>query len=131
IDLLMDAAMADRVHEALLGLGYECLHRSADAANYLRGDERVDFIYAHRPAALRLLRSAKPLETSFGPLHVVSAEGLIGLKLQAYVNDPRRSRDLDDIRSLIAANRETIDMDEVSGYFRLFGQESLLEQLLK
>ncbi len=131
IDLLVDAAMADSVHDALLRLGYECLHRSADAANYLRGDERVDFIYAHRPAALRLLRSAKPLQTDFGPLHVVSVEGLIGLKLQAHVNDPRRAGDLDDIRSLIAANPKTIDMDEVRGYFRLFGEESLLEQLLK
>jgi hypothetical protein len=54
---------------------------------------------------LRLLRNAKPLHTEFGLLHVVSAEGLIGLKLQGYVNNPRRTRDLEDIRSLIAANR--------------------------
>ena len=131
IDLLMDAAMADSVHAALLGLGYQCLHRSADAGNYLRRDERVDFIYAHRPAALRLLRNAKPLATEFGLLHVVSAEGLIGLKLQGYVNDPRRTRDLEDIRSLIAANRGALDFNEVKGYFRLFGQESLLEELLR
>jgi predicted nucleotidyltransferase len=130
IDLLTDAAMSDAVHEALLGLGYQCLHRSADAGNYLRGDERVDFIYAHRPAALRLLRNAMPLQTGFGWLHVVSAEGLIGLKLQGYVNNPRRTRDLEDIRSLIAANRKSLDMDEVKEYFRLFGKEALLEDLL-
>jgi hypothetical protein len=130
IDLLIDAATSDAVHDAFLGLGYECLHRSAEAANYLRGDERVDFIYAHRPAAMRLLRSAKPLQTAFGLLHVVSAEGLIGLKLQGYVNDPHRTRDLEDIRSLIAANRESLDMEEVMEYFRLFGREPLLKELL-
>lgn len=131
IDLLMDARMADSVHEALLRVGYLCLHRSADAGNYLRGDERVDFIYAHRSAALRLLHNAKPLQTDFGLLHVVSAEGLIALKLQGYVNNPRRTRDLEDIRSLIAANRQILDMDEVREYFRLFGKEPLLEELLK
>lgn len=131
IDLLMDAAMADAVHDALLGLGYECLHRSADAGNYQRGDERVDFIYAHRPAAVRMLRNATPRSTEFGLLQVVSAEGLIGLKLQGYCNDPRRTQDLEDIRALFAANRDVLDVDEVREYFRIFRQDSLFEELLK
>jgi hypothetical protein len=76
IDFLLDAARIDEVHQALLALGYRCLHRSADAGNYQRGDERVDFIYAHRPAAMALLAEATPLDTEFGRLHVVSAKGL-------------------------------------------------------
>ena len=131
IDFLTDASTFDAVHEALSGLGYKCLHRSADAGNYLRGDERVDFILAHRPAALRLLRNAKPLETNFGPLQIVSVEGLIGLKLQAFVNNVRRHQDLEDIRALIRANPDTIDMEEVRRYFQLFERESLLEQLME
>jgi hypothetical protein len=131
IDFLTDAKMSDAVHKALLDLGYQCLHRSIDAGNYLRGDERVDFIYAHRPAALDLLQSAKPLQTDFGLLHVVSAEGLIGLKLQGFVNNPRRTRDLEDIRSLIAANRQVLDMVKVTEYFRLFGKEELLKELME
>lgn len=129
IDLLTDGGMADAIDRALQGLGYRCLHRSADAANYQRKDERVDFIYAHRPAALRLLHGAAMLQTAFGPLRVVSTEGLIGLKLQAYVNDPRRTRDLEDIRALFAANRASLDMNEVRGYFQLFGREPLLKEL--
>jgi hypothetical protein len=130
IDLLTDATMADAIHDALLGLGYLCLHRSADAGNYLRGDERVDFIYAHRPAAMRLLRGARRLPTEFGLMQVVSAEGLIGLKLQGYCNDPRRTQDLEDIRALIAANRDALDVEEVREYFQIFRQESLFEDLL-
>lgn len=130
VDLLTDAGMAETIHNALLKLGYRCLHRSADAGNYQRGDERVDLIYAQRPAALRLLASAAPRETPFGTLHVVSAEGLIGLKLQGYVNNPRRTQDLEDIRALIAANREVIDMKEVREYFQLFGMEPLLQELI-
>lgn len=130
IDLLADRAMAERIHQLLTQLGYECLHRSDDAGNYRRNDERVDFIYAHRPTATRLLAEAPILDTPFGRLQVVSAEGLIGLKLQAYTNNPRRTQDLEDIRALIAANRQTLDMEEVRGYFRLFERESLLNDLL-
>lgn len=130
VDLLTDAAMAESIHLALLGLGYRCLHRSADAGNYQRHDERVDLIYAHRPAALRLLASARARQTPFGQLNIVSAEGLIGLKLQGYVNDPRRTQDREDIRALIAANREALDMGEVREYFRLFGKEALLQELM-
>ena len=50
-DLLTDSEKAEDIDRELVALGYQCLHRSADAGNYLRGDERVDFIYASRPAA--------------------------------------------------------------------------------
>ena len=48
-----------------------------------------------------------------------------------FVNNPRRTRDLDDIRALIAANRENLDMREVREYLRLFGKEPLLEDLVE
>ena len=51
------------------------------AGNYLRGDARVDFIYASRPAARGLLSNATTVQTAFGEVRVVSTEGLIGLKL--------------------------------------------------
>jgi predicted nucleotidyltransferase len=114
-----------------MALGYHCLHRSADAGNYLRGDERVDFIYASRPAARGLLSNATTVQTAFGEVRVVSTEGLIGLKIQAFVNNPRRTQDLEDIKALIAANRQALKMDEVREYFRLFNREALLEEILK
>src|SRR5438046_812831 len=40
VDLLIDADLSDAVDQALTAVGYRCLHRSADAANYLRGDQR-------------------------------------------------------------------------------------------
>jgi hypothetical protein len=130
VDLLIDADVADVVDRALTGIGYKCLHRSADAANYLRGDQRLDFLYAHRPVARQLLQAAPQLNTPFGTLHVVSAEGLIAFKLQGWVNDPRRGQDLQDIRALIRANRNTLNLTDVREYFRLFNQESLLEEIL-
>ncbi len=130
VDFLVAAEKADDIETALLALGYRRLHRSTDAANYARGDERVDFLFAHRPIASKLLHTAKPLCSSLGNLRVVSAEGIIGFKLQAMMNDPRRTQDLEDIRALLRANRTTLDMDDVRGYFRLFEREALLDELL-
>lgn len=131
IDLLVDGDRADVVDAALAGLGYRCIHRSPDAGNYLRGDERVDVLYATRPIATRLLASAPRRETGFGDLRVISLEGLIGFKVQGLVNDPRRTQDLEDIRALLKANRDKVDMVEVREYFRLFDREALLEELLR
>lgn len=36
VDFLLEAEAADKVHDALLTLGYHCLYRSEDAANYMR-----------------------------------------------------------------------------------------------
>ena len=66
-----------------------------------------------------------------GEVRVVSAEGLIGLKLQGFVNNSRRTQDLEDIKALVAANRQVLKMDEVREYFRLFDREALLEEILK
>ncbi|HEY6453956.1 MAG TPA: hypothetical protein VIY90_01610 [Steroidobacteraceae bacterium] len=131
VDLLTDDEKADAIEAELLRLGYHCLHRSVDAGNYSRGDERVDLLYAHRPIARRLLAGAKDLETSLGNLRVISMEGLIGFKLQGLVNDPRRTQDLEDIRALLKANRASVDVAEVRGYFSLFNRDSLLDELLE
>lgn len=130
VDFLVDAGDAERLHGLLLGLGYRCIHRSDDAANYLRGDEGLDLLYAHRPIAQRLLAAAEERDTPMGRLRVISAEGLVAFKLQGYVNDPTRTRDLDDIRALLRAHHATLDHEELRGYFRLFEREDLLDALI-
>lgn len=130
IDLLVGAELADEIDQALTTLGYRCLFRNADAANYQRADQRVDFLYAHRPLARRFLAAATKLSTPFGDLYVVSAEALIAFKLQGIVNNPRRTQDLEDIRALVRANRDTLDFDELRDYFRLFDRQDLLQEIL-
>lgn len=130
VDLLIDLDDADAIDTELARLGYRCLHRNTDAGNYVRGAERVDFLYASRPIARRLLAGATQLNTSLGALRVISLEGLIGFKLQGLVNDPRRTQDLEDIRSLLRANRTRLNLDEVREYFHLFNRDLLLDELL-
>ena len=129
VDFLLEAEAADTVHEALMRLGYQCIHRSVDAANYIRGTEGLDLLYAHRPLARRLLAEASERETPMGRLRVISVEGLIGFKLQGYVNDPTRTRDLDDIRALMKIHRASLDRQQLDEYFALFNQQELLSEL--
>ena len=57
-------------------------------------------------------------------------EVLIAFKLQGYVNDPRRLRDVDDIRELLRTNRESLDLQRVRRYFVLFDREAMLDDIL-
>lgn len=131
VDLLVPLEKADEIDAQLVKQGYRCLHRDSNAGNYVRNRERVDLLYASRPIALRLLRNARELATSLGVLRVVSAEGLIGFKLQGFVNDPRRTQDVEDIRALLRANRNQLDLSEVRQYFQLFDREAFLDDLLQ
>jgi hypothetical protein len=130
VDLLVDLENAEAIDARLTKLGYHCIHRSVDAGNYVRGDERVDLLYASRPIARQLLAAAVGRPTPFGELRVISTEGLIGFKLQGLANDPRRTQDLADIRALLRANRDSLNMTEVRSYFQLFHREALLDELL-
>jgi hypothetical protein len=56
-------------------------------------------------------------KTAFGKMRVIGAEGLIGFKLQGWMNDPRRTQDLEDIRALLPTRRATLDMTEVREHF--------------
>lgn len=130
VDFLVDADDGDRLHDILVGLGYTCIHRSENAANYIRGDEGLDLLYAHRPISRRLLAKAESRDTAMGRLRVISVEGLIAFKLQGHVNDPSRAWDLDDIRSLLREHHGAINMAEVREYFALFDRQELLDELL-
>jgi hypothetical protein len=130
VDFLVDAADADRLHSLLLSIGYSCIHRSQDAANYVREDEGLDLLYAHRPIARHLLAEAGEIKTTMGVLRVISAEGLIAFKLQGYINDPSRTRDMDDIRALLQENAGRLNMAEVREYFALFEMEALLNEII-
>ncbi len=130
VDFLVELEAADLVHDALLDLGYQCLYRSEDAANYVRATQGLDLLYAHRPLARRLLLQASERESPMGRIRIISVEGLIGFKLQGIVNDPTRTRDLDDIRALLKVHRASIDLIELREYFSLFNKSELLDELL-
>jgi Nucleotidyl transferase AbiEii toxin, Type IV TA system len=130
IDFLLEKSAADQVDAALIALGYCCIHRSEDAANYRRDTQALDLIYAYRTRALALLLNTQTRVLGAQTLPVISVEGLIGLKLQAISNDPRRLQDLVDIRNLIEKHRQSLDLTVLFDYFGLFDKTALYHELL-
>ena len=113
LDFLIAADSMPDVDRVMTQLGFRCIHASADAANYASDGFRIDFLLARRPPTLRLLDTARILLAFGHELSVVDVEGIIGLKLQAVVNDPRRQQDLVDIRALLSAHRKSIDWERL------------------
>lgn len=134
VDFLVATEGADALDDALLAAGARRLYRSADAANYASGSSGlapVDFIYAGRPRARDMLRRARG--RALGDrlrVPVVDVEALIGLKLQAVVNQPSRVQDEADIRALVAAARGRLNVERLRDYYRVFDREPELERLL-
>ena len=58
---------------------------------------------------------------------------LVGSPLIGHVpffDNPSRTRDLDDIRALLRAQRGRLNMQEVREYFALFDRQEMLDELL-
>ena len=90
----------------------------------------LELLYAHHPLARRLLAQASRRDTPMGLMRIISVEGLIGFKLQGFVNDATRTRDLEDIRAFLKIHRMSLDMDELREYFALFNKPELLNEFL-
>ncbi len=77
-------------------------------------------------------RLGRQLEEVIASLSKVDARfALIGGLALASHKVIRATQDLEDIKALIAANRQALKMDEVREYFRLFDRQALLEEILK
>ena len=131
LDVMVVGEQADSLHSVVTNLGYEVLDRRPDIASYVRGPLRLDVLYARRPISRDLLARARSTTAGDIRLSVIPLEGLIGLKIQAFHDDPRRIRDLDDIIQLVKINSDKLNLDEVRSYFRLFDQESVLDDILR
>jgi hypothetical protein len=134
IDLLVAIEDADRIHDVVLALGYQCIFRSQDAVNYKRGDERLDLLYSYpgRESAA-LLREAEVHNLPIaGNVKIISPEGLIGFKVGGYLGSEKvRTKDLEDIREILRLHRGSLDMAEVRRYFGLYPEgPPLLQQVL-
>ncbi len=133
VDFLAEGDRSDDVEQIVLARGYERLHRSEYAGNYLSSDPvkgRIDFLFTRRDTGRAMLDRATFHSVLGEQVLVVDASDLIGLKVQSSSNDPsRRYLDLADIQKLLR-NAE-VDLERVRGYFRLFDREKELDSLIE
>jgi len=132
--LLDDLTTADAI---LRSHGYHREFHSENVSHYLGGDPalgRIDLLHAFRGPTLGMLERATRLPWPDGiSVPVVHLEDLIGLKIQALVNDPaRQHHDWTDILQMIRHAGDfsvAIDWELVADYLALFDLADKLPEL--
>jgi len=132
--MLEDMEKADAIFR---GFGYQRAFHSENVSQYISDDlelGRIDILHAFRGPTLGMLERADRIEIEAGcALPVVHVEDIIGLKVQASVNDPKRAtRDWADIRMMLETFSEsgrTIDWELLTDYLALFGLDDKLEEM--
>lgn len=126
VDLLIDGERLAEARAALLGAGFSVFAESENVLQ-LSGAGAVDCLLARRAPTRAMLADAW-IVPSLG-VRCVRAEDLIGLKVQSYVNDPRRElKDQADIESLVRSGA-TIDWEKVKRHADLFDQWTIVEAI--
>ncbi|MEN9825115.1 MAG: hypothetical protein RI953_860 [Pseudomonadota bacterium] len=128
VDFLVEAAQRPKAEEVFKNLGFQVYASSAEVLQ-LEGFGKVDLLFAQRPLSRKMLADAKLLP-GMG-LKYLLAEDLIGLKIQAYKNDPRRElQDKADIQNLMRKN-SNLDFLRIKQYAQIFNEWETIEQLRK
>lgn len=136
IDFLVETEDLGKVKAIMARLGYELTHESPEFSNYWHSMAPlgcVDYLHAHRQYTRKMLARAqrhKILENFEVP--VLVPEDIIGLKVQAMVNNPQRhALDMADIEYLMRENRSKLNLEVIKEYFHLFDRDYELNDLLK
>jgi hypothetical protein len=129
LDFLIQKEDLDKLDGVLTSLGYKLYFRSENVSHY-RGKNpdlgSLDFIHAFRKISLSMLKNAQDKKFLGGKfcIKILQAEDIIGLKIQAIANDPKRKlKELADIEALINVYRDKFDWDKLKEYFSLFEME--------
>ena len=130
IDLMVLVEDAATVRTIALDLHYSVLDEGKEISSYVRDRQRFDVMHAQRPISRDLLARASEVPLDGMRIPIIPVEGLIGLKVQAYNDNPRRLQDVMDMIELFRVNT-TLNMEEVRSYFRLFDRERLLDDILR
>ena len=137
IDFLLDKDDLPKVKSQMTALGYDIAHESEEVITFqskLTPLGLVDFLLAHRHYTKGMLARAKEqsILDERHKIKVVTAEDLIGLKVQASSNDPHRyHQDMADIEAIIRENYTSLDFKLIKEYFAIFKREKDLEAILE
>ncbi len=135
LDFLVHIDDLSKVHDLLTKLGYQRLVHTENVSQYRHHDAAwgsVDFIHAFRQSSLAMLARAKsyPVFGAKQTVKAAAAEDVIGLKVQAMVNDPDRKRqELADIESLLNLFGLKLDWKRIQEYYDIFGLGEEAKQL--
>ena len=127
LDFLVHRDDLKKLHESLTVLGYERVIHTENVSHYQHRTEAwggIDFVHAFRKASLSMLKRAKnyPLFGGKQKIRAVDPEDVIGLKVQAMVNDPdRKTQEVADIEMLMRLYGTKLDWLRIEEFYDIFG----------
>ena len=122
VDFLVHSDFRNAAENQMLTRGFQLEFTSDEVAQW-SGVAPIDFLYANRDASRDMLQRAvqNPRPEILLGIPVLDASDIIGLKIQAYSNNPRRLlQDLADIQKLMETNQ--IDWQRVQSYAEAFNE---------
>ena len=126
VDWLIPEEFVSDVAEAFLKNGFKVFHQSDDVLQFT-GAAEVDFLIARRTVSRSMIDNAHYSDQL--DLPVVLVEDLIGLKIQAYAGNPKRTmKELSDIQELIA-RCPSLNWDKIKVYADHFNEWPRLQAL--
>lgn len=135
LDFLVHRDDMEKVHKIMAGLGYVIHQHTENVSQYtspLKILGGMDFIHAFREASVEMLKRAAEKEIFGGSLKIKTLipEDIIGLKLQAIYNNPKREKiDISDIEMLVSIHSKNLDWELLKKYFKLFEMEDLYKKI--
>jgi len=128
VDFLADGEKKEQIKRILTHTGFSLRFESNEVLQF-GGPGFIDILLANRPLSQKMLTDAI-LKSDF-PVKVLKVEDIIGLKIQAYHNDPKRKlQDLADIKALANKN-SNCDLKQIKVYADLFNCWEEISEVIK
>lgn len=129
VDLLIDGENKELAIKVLEKKGFK-LTLSTNEVLHFEGFGFLDILLANRPVSKKMLSEAFVLKGSKINIKCLSPEDIIGLKIQAYVNDRKRElQDKADIKALFDLNKD-ININKVKIYAEMFKEWDAIKELI-
>ncbi len=135
LDFLIHRDDLDKIDKIMRANNYDCVYKSENVSQYVSAIKifgEIDFLHAFREVSVKMLGKAKELDIFEGKskIKVLMPEDIIGLKLQALMNDPARLiREYLDIEALMDYYRKNLDWKSIEDYFSIFEQKEKFREL--
>ncbi len=124
VDFLIDGIDKEKAKKVLINSGFKLKFETKEVLQF-EGIGFLDILLANRPLSKEMLKAAK----IFPEINIkcLGPEDIIGLKIQAYKNNPKREfQDKADIQSLIEKH-ENLNWNKIKQYADLFDEWEVVE----
>jgi len=137
LDFLVHREDLPKIDSIMKENGYECMYKSENVSQYVSAVKifgEIDFLFAFRDISIKMLERALEKDIFSGELkiRVLRPEDIIGLKVQALINDETRAaKEYLDIEALMEYYGPDLDWISMKEYFEIFGKAGKFNELKK